>query len=195
MSLATTFVLCLAGRASHHIAPSCKAVNLSLLLTQLIHYCLSVQETVAQVGTVSSPIEGLTPESVPGETELTQALYGMLDDGTYLTRGYNTSVPNLNMANTNNDTQVEVGTAGGVIPASDLPSSSSSSSSPATSSPSPSSSGECTGDDCLACYTSLIFAFSVDLGYLSSFQLPSLSQHELLRLGRSNAECNLHLCC
>ena len=77
---------------------------------------------MAQVGTVFPPIEGLTPSSVPGETELTQALYGMLDNGTYLTRGYNTSVPNLNMANTNNGTQVAVGSPGGVIPASDVPS-------------------------------------------------------------------------
>ncbi|DBA90435.1 TPA: hypothetical protein ACH3X1_003706 [Trebouxia sp. C0004] len=100
------------------------------------------QETVAQVGTVNPPIMGLNPSSVPGETELTQALYGQLDDGTYLTRGYNTSVPNLNMANTNNNTQVMVGSPGGYIPASQLRSSSpAASSSPASSSPPPSSSG------------------------------------------------------
>jgi len=108
-----------------------------------------LQETVAQVGTVNPPIMGLNPSSVPGETELTQALYGQLDDGTYLTRGYNTSVPNLNMANTNNNTQVMLGSPGGYIPASVLRSSSpaassspSSSSSSSSSSPSPSSSGE-----------------------------------------------------
>ena len=95
-----------------------------------------MQETVAQVGTVMPPIEGLTPSSVIGETELTQALYGMLDNGTYLTRGYNTSVPNLNMANTNNGTQVQVGSSGGFIPASELRSTSTAS----TSSPSSSSS-------------------------------------------------------
>ena len=72
------------------------------------------------MGEVNPPIEGLSPSSVPGETELTQALYGQLDDGTYLTRGYNTSVPNLNMANTNNNTQVMVGSSGGYIPASEL---------------------------------------------------------------------------
>ncbi|KAA6426883.1 MAG: hypothetical protein FRX49_03207 [Trebouxia sp. A1-2] len=78
------------------------------------------QESIAAVGEVNPPIEGLSPSSVPGETELTQALYGQLDDGTYLTRGYNTSVPNLNMANTNNNTQVMVGSSGGYIPASEL---------------------------------------------------------------------------
>lgn len=52
---------------------------------------------------------GTSPSSVPGETELTQALYGSLDNGTYLTRGYDLTVQNLNMANTNNDTQVQVG--------------------------------------------------------------------------------------
>ena len=94
-----------------------------------------VQESVDQVGTVYPPIEGTSPASVPGETEVTQALYGSLDDATYLTRGYDTSVPNMNMANTNNDTQVQVGTPGGALPSS--PSSPSSSpSSPAKSSPS-----------------------------------------------------------
>ena len=84
---------------------------------------MSEQETVAEVGTVMPPIMGTSPSSVPGETELTQALYGALDNGTYLTRGYDLSVPNLNMANTNNDTQVAVGTPGGVIPSEDFPSS------------------------------------------------------------------------
>ena len=65
------------------------------------------------------PIEGATPSSVPGETELTQALYGPLDNGTYLTRGYTTQ-PNLNNANTAHTTQVQVGSPGGVIPASEL---------------------------------------------------------------------------
>lgn len=77
-----------------------------------------MQESVAQVGTVYPPIEGTSPSSVPGETGLTQALYGQLDNGTYLTRGYDTSVPNLNMPNRNNDTQVEVGTPGGSLPSS-----------------------------------------------------------------------------
>ena len=67
------------------------------------------------MGTVNPPIEGTSPESVPGETELTQALYGQLDNGTYLTRGYDTSVPNMNMPNTNNGTQVAVGTPGGSL--------------------------------------------------------------------------------
>ncbi|KAL3144311.1 hypothetical protein ABBQ32_14189 [Trebouxia sp. C0010 RCD-2024] len=80
---------------------------------------LADQESVAEVGKVSPPIEGTSPSSVPGETELTQALYGQLDNGTYKTRGYNTSVPNLNMPNKNNDTQVQVGTPGGALPSSD----------------------------------------------------------------------------
>ena len=77
-----------------------------------------MQATVEQVGSVSPPIEGTSPSSVPGQTELTQALYGQLDNGTYLTRGFDTSVPNLNMPNTNNDTQVAVGTLGGSLPSS-----------------------------------------------------------------------------
>ena len=89
-------------------------------MTQL--YDSLLQESVAAVGVVNPPIEGTSPRSVPGETELTQALYGQLDDGTYLTRGYNTSVPNLNMPNTNNNTQVMVGSPGGYIPATDMPS-------------------------------------------------------------------------
>ena len=84
--------------------------------------CNTAQESIAAVGEVNPPIEGTSPSSVPGETELTQALYGQLDDGTYLTRGYNTSVPNLNMPNTNNNTHVMVGSPGGYIPASDMPS-------------------------------------------------------------------------
>ena len=77
-----------------------------------------MQESTAQVGKVSPPIEGTSPSSVPGETELTQALYGQLDDATYLTRGYDTSVPNMNKPNTNNNTQVAVGTPGGSLPSS-----------------------------------------------------------------------------
>ena len=75
----------------------------------------NVQESTGQVGAVNPPIEGTSPSSVPGETELTQALYGQIDNGTYLTRGHDTSVPNLNMANRNNDTQVAVGTPGGSL--------------------------------------------------------------------------------
>lgn len=74
------------------------------------------------MGEVPPPIEGASPSSVPGETELTQALYGSLDNGTFMTRGYDLSVQNMNMANTNNDTQVAVGTPGGAIPSSDIPS-------------------------------------------------------------------------
>ncbi len=112
----------------------------------LLIFLLVLQETVAQVGTVNPPIMGLNPSSVPGETELTQALYGQLDDGTYLTRGYNTSVPNLNMANTNNNTQVMVGSPGGYIPASELSTSSPAASSSSSSSSSPSSSSPSSGE-------------------------------------------------
>ena len=87
--------------------PACK------MLTSAIWF---MQETTDQVGTVSPPVEGTSPSSVPGEDALTQALYGALDNGTYLTRGYDTSVPNLNMANTNNGTQVAVGSPGGALP-------------------------------------------------------------------------------
>ena len=79
---------------------------------------LGVQMGVDEVGTVSPPISGTSPSSVPGETELTQALYGQLDNATYLTRGYDLSVPNLNMPNMNNDTMVQVGTPGGALPSS-----------------------------------------------------------------------------
>lgn len=75
-----------------------------------------MQESVEAVGAVNPPIEGATPSTVPGETELTQALYGPLDNGTYMTRGYDTTIPNTNNANTNNNTQVQVGSPGGVIP-------------------------------------------------------------------------------
>lgn len=63
---------------------------------------------------------GASPSSVPGETSLTQALYGSLDNGSYLTRGYDLTVQNMNMPNTNNNTQVEVGSVGGYIPADEL---------------------------------------------------------------------------
>ena len=77
------------------------------------------------MGNVPSPIEGTSPSSVPGETELTQALYGALDNGTKDTRGYDTSIPNLNTPNSNNNTQVQVGSPGGALPSSAFTSSSS----------------------------------------------------------------------
>ena len=90
-------------------------LSLALILTGSMH---DLQESSAQVGPVSPPIEGTSPSSVPGQTELTQALYGALDNGTYLTRGYDTSVPNLNMPNTDNSTQVAVGSPNGALDAS-----------------------------------------------------------------------------
>ena len=82
-----------------------------------------MQESIAQVGTVFPPIQGASPASVPGEFELTQALTGPIDNGSFLTRGFDTSLPNLNNANTANNTQVQVGSPGGVIPAAQLRSS------------------------------------------------------------------------
>ena len=105
--------MCLALLWKVFLAMFCLQGSACTMLRSAIYV---VQETVDQVGTVSPPIEGSSPSSVPGETELTQALYGPLDDATYLTRGYDTSIANMNMANTNNGTQVAVGSPGGALP-------------------------------------------------------------------------------
>lgn len=49
---------------------------------------MALQESVAQVGTITPPLTGPTPMVVPGEEDIIEPTSGPFADPTYLTRGY-----------------------------------------------------------------------------------------------------------
>ena len=51
-------------------------------------YKASLQETVAQVGTIDPPLTGPTPTFVPGQQYIIEPQSGPFADATYLTRGF-----------------------------------------------------------------------------------------------------------
>ena len=102
-------VCCTVLHPQAHVA-ALHCICISLLIVLIVY--VTLQETVAQLGTIQPPLTAAGPATVVGEYDLTQSLTGAPDNGTAATRGLNTAAMS-GVPNNANTTTVQVGTPGG----------------------------------------------------------------------------------